>query len=262
MAVLGIITCEIFELEFAWLLENDTEVSRISVLQDSHSAHLIELLKARQLPKLQCLPHPHSFLPEPGKPLEVLIRVMALGLHRNRRVLGNALAKAAHALQPKIDALLLGYGLCGGALTDARGVVDVKLPLYQPMDGDHPVDDCVALCLGGHKRYYAEQCHTAGTFFLTPGWSRHWRRMLDKGSLKVSQPGLKRLLADYERVMLVQNQAMPDEELQRRGDEFARLTGLRKETQAGTMSPLKAAWVSAKAAARSQSECNLQGLSQ
>jgi hypothetical protein len=252
MAVVGIITCEIFELEFARLLGEDRQISRISILRDSHSAHLIELLEARQLPHLQCLPHPHSFHPEPGEPLEVLIQVLALGLHRNRHVLSHALAKAAHALEPKLDALLLGYGQCGGALKDIRTVVDVALPLFQPMDEDCAVDDCVALCLGGHQRYYTEQRHTAGTFFLTPGWSRHWRRMLDKQSTEVSQPGLKRLLSDYERVLLIQTPALPDTQLCQRGDEFARLIGLRKETQVGTMAPLIAAWESAKAALQSQ----------
>jgi hypothetical protein len=71
MAVIGIITCEILELEFARLLEDDAEVGRISVLEDSHSRHLIELLTARQIPHLRCLPHPHAFTPEPGNSLEV-----------------------------------------------------------------------------------------------------------------------------------------------------------------------------------------------
>jgi hypothetical protein len=259
MAVLGIITCEILELEFARLLGEDAEVGCINVLEDSHSARLIELLEARQAP-LRRLPHPHAFAAEPDEPLEVLVRVLALGLHRNRRVLRNALAKAAQALQPRIDALLLGYGLCGGALDNARAVVDVALPLFQPMDGEHAVDDCVALCLGGRARYYGEQCKCAGTFFLTPGWSRHWRRMLDLRSGEVSQPGLKRLLSGYQRALLVQTPVLDDDELQRCGVEFAHHTGLRLETQMGTLAPLAAAWEAAKAAVRSKSVLNAAGV--
>lgn len=258
MAVLGIITCEILELEFARLLGEDAEVARINILEDKHSERLIRLLKQRQAP-LRCLPHPHAFAAEPGASLELLVRVLALGLHRNHRVLRDALAKAAHEMRPNIDALLLGYGLCGGALDDARSVLDVDLPLFQPMDGEHPVDDCVALCLGGRERYYGEQRKCAGTFFLTPGWSRHWRRMLDPGSGRVSQPGLQRLLSGYRRALLVRTPALADDELQRRGADFVRHTGLRLETQTGTMAPLSAVWEAAKEAVRSKSVFNTVG---
>jgi hypothetical protein len=257
MAVLGIITCEVLELEFARLLGEDREVRRITILEDSHSKRLIELLETRRIEHLRCLPHPRAFTPEPGLPLEVLVRVLALGLHRNRRVLRDALAKAAHQLRPSIDALLLGYGLCGGALDDPRAVVDVELPLFLPMDQGHPIDDCVALCLGGRERYYGELRKCAGTFFLTPGWSYHWRRMLDLGSGKVSQPGLKRLLSGYERALLVQTPVMADEKLQRHGHEFAQQTGLRLETERGTMTPLRAAWEAAKLTVRERSALTL-----
>jgi hypothetical protein len=170
-----------------------------------------------------------------------------MGLHRNRRVLRNTLTKSAQALRPYIDVLMLGYGLCGGALNDAQAVVDMDIPVIQPMDENHPIDDCVALCLGGRERYYNEQRKIAGTFFLTPGWSRHWRRMLDEGSGELSQPGLKRLLSDYQRALLLRSPVLPDNELQQRGLEFGRLTGLGLETQSGTLAPLTAAWNAAKA---------------
>jgi hypothetical protein len=259
MAVIGIITCEILELEFARLLGDDAEVGRISVLEDSHSARLIELLETRQVPHLRCLPHPHAFIPEPDESLEVLVRVLALGLHRNRRVLRHALAKSVQALRPYIDILMLGYGLCGGALNDARAVVDVDIPVFQPMDDNHPVDDCIALCLGGRERYYSEQRKIAGTYFLTPGWSMHWRRMLDTETGEVSQPGLKRLLSNYQRALLVRSPVLPDNELQRRGAEFGRLTGLRIESQSGTLALLIAAWNAAKVALLPGSACNSAG---
>jgi hypothetical protein len=252
MAVIGIITCEILELEFARILGDDKEIERISVLEDSHSARLIELLMERQESRLWRLPHPHAFSPEPDEPLEVIVRVLALGLHRNRRVLRNALAKAVHELHPRIGALLLGYGLCGGALDDIESVADVDVPLFLPMDNGHLVDDCVALCLGGRKRYYGEQRQCAGTFFLTPGWSQHWRRMLDSASGEVTQPGLQRLLTGYERGLLVQSPALDEEILQRRGVEFQQQTALRLETQVGTMNLLIDAWQRTKSAVRSE----------
>jgi hypothetical protein len=247
MAVLGIITCEILELEFAQILGKDPEVGRINILSDRHSAHLIERLEAQPESRLHCLPHPHAFTPEPDKLIEVLVRVLALGLHRNHKVLRNALYRSTQLLRPYIDALLLGYGLCGGALNDAKAVTDIDLPLFQPMDDGHPMDDCIALCMGGHQRYYQEQCKCAGTYFLTPGWSRHWRRMLDTDSGQTSPFGINRLLCGYQRGLLVKSPVISDSELWRRGREFSHHTGLRLETATGTLTPLTMAWQAAKA---------------
>jgi hypothetical protein len=205
------------------------------------------------------VPHPHAFAAEPGIQLEVLVQVLALGLHRNRKVLQHALSKAAHSLQGRIDALLLGYGLCGGALDDARSVVNVDVPLFQPMDGNHAVDDCVALCLGGRECYYREQRKTAGTFFLTPGWSRHWRQMLDTRSGKVSQPGLERLLSGYQRALLVETPVINARELRQHGEDFARQTGLRLEQRSGTMASLEMAWQTARASLRASPRGNGTG---
>jgi len=246
MAVIGIITCEILELEFARLLGADTEVGRVCVLEDCSSARLIELLEAEPICNLQCLPHVHAFHAEPDVPVEVLLRVLEMGLHRSRTVLRDALTMAAHELRPHVDVLLLGYGLCGNALDDPRAVLDVDVPVFLPMDQGHPVDDCVALCLGGRECYYAEQRKTPGTFFLTPGWSRHWKRMLDSHTGEVAQPGLKRVLAGYERVLMVQTPVLADDEMLRRGEEFSRQTGLRLEVRQGTMELLTTAWTNAK----------------
>ncbi|HEX5392234.1 MAG TPA: DUF1638 domain-containing protein [Rhodocyclaceae bacterium] len=248
MAVIGILTCEVLEQEFARLLGDDVDLKRITVLEDRYSARLIELLEARAVGGLQRIPHLNAFRPEPDQGLEVLVRVLPMGLHRTRQVLRKALTDAAHALRPHVDALMLGYGLCGNALEDPRAVLDVDLPLFLPMDDGHPVDDCVALCLGGRDRYYGEQCKVAGTYFLTPGWSRHWKRMLDGPSGKSGQPTMSRVLSGYERALLVQTPALADEELERRGEEFVRASGLRLERCRGSTDLLTSAWNAAKKA--------------
>lgn len=261
MAAIGIITCEVLELEFAQLLGADPEVGRISVLEDRQSARLIELLEAKGIRYLERLPHVHAFHREPHEPVEVLLRVLDMGLHRSRTVLRDALAKAAHELRPHVDALLLGYGLCGNALEDPRAMLDVDLPVFLPMDQGHPVDDCVALCLGGRDCYYAEQRKMPGTFFVTPGWSQHWRRMLDSHSGEVAQPLLKRVLAGYDRALLVQTPALADDEMRRRGAEFSRQTGLRLEVRQGTMDLLTVAWAAAKNAVQSKMGADDKGAS-
>ena len=246
MAVIGIITCEIFELEFAKLLHDDAVVSRITIIEDRCSTKLIKLLESKNVSSLQCLPHLNSFVHEPDMRLEVLVRVLEIGLHRTGKMLTTTIADTIHSMQPRVDALLLGYGMCGGALSNVHSQVDLHVPLFQPMDHDRPVHDCVALSLGGSERYYREQRKTAGTYFLTPGWSQHWRSMHDGCSGMASQSGIERLLSGYERALLVQTPAISSDELYNQGIEFSQMTGLRLEPLVGTMAPLVTAWESAK----------------
>jgi hypothetical protein len=246
MAVLGILTCEILELEFAHLLATDPDVAGVTVLEDARSAHLIELLESRGLRNLQRIPHIRSYHPEPTEQLEVVIRVMELGLHRNRKVMQQALMAAARELGRHLDALLLGYGLCGNALGNPEELLDLDIPVFIPMDKGHPVDDCVGLLIGGRECYYAEQCKTPGTFFMTPGWACHWRKIFE-GSHGAADDALKRLFAHYERSLLIVTPVMREDEMKRRAEEFNQLLGLRVETRQGTLDLLTETWNSAKA---------------
>jgi hypothetical protein len=259
MAVIGIITCEIFELEFAKLLNEDSDVSRITVLEDDNSEQFIKLLNSLDYPNLQCLPHPHSYTPEPDINLEVLMQVLEIGQHRSRKILTSSIVRVVKSLQQRVDVLLLGYGMCGGVLTNISELLDVDIPVFQPMDGNHPVHDCVALSLGNGDKYYSEQRKKAGTYFLTPGWSQHWRKMLDMGVNKLSQPGIERLLSGYERALLVHTPAISRENLRKQGVEFEKATGLHLEAQDGTMAPLVSAWDLAKSAIYSGTALKVAG---
>lgn len=255
MAVIGIICCEVLELEFCKLLGEDVEIGRISVIEDRQSMHLLELLEAKQVRGLSRLPHVHAFSSEPGIALEVILRVLQIELHRNRAVLRSALSKAAHEFSPHIDAMLLGYGLCGDPLSDPRAFLEVEIPVFLPMDQGHLVDDCVALCLGGRERYYAEQRKVPGTFFLTPGWSQHWKLLL-AGDNHLSSTRMRRVLSGYERALAVKTPAISTRELLRNGREFCLQAGLRLELCPGTMGLLTEAWNAAKQFLRSKLEAS------
>lgn len=49
MGVLGILTCEVLELEFAHLLVRDPEIRRITVIEDKRSKRLVEVLQSRAM---------------------------------------------------------------------------------------------------------------------------------------------------------------------------------------------------------------------
>ena len=178
MAVIGVLTCEILELEFANLLGTDTDVCRISVLDDERSVRLTAALEFMGTPNIHRISDIKAFSSTLENHTEVLIRVLELGLHNRKQTLQEGLINAALEFGPYVDALLLGYGLCGNALEKPGELLsEAGVPVFIPMDEDHPVDDCIGLLIGGRECYYKEQCKVAGTFFMIPGWTYHWKRI-------------------------------------------------------------------------------------
>lgn len=248
MAVLGILTCEILELEFSHILGKDQDIAQITVVEDVQSVRLLESLKSNGKKNLQQIPEVSGFSPSNQDNLEILVRVLELGLHERKKRLQEGLKEAALEMGPHVDALLLGYGLCGNALEQPAELLSgAGVPIFIPMDEDHPVDDCVGLLIGGRKCYYEEQCKIAGTFFMIPGWVKHWRRIFDKDFGNMSVDMAKRLFAHYERSLLIPTPVMEADEMREDVDEFNALFGFRSDVRKGTMSILEETWDAAKA---------------
>jgi len=79
-------------------------------------------------------------------------------------------------------------GPCPEELLSEAGV-----PIFIPMDDDHPVDDCIGLLIGGRNCYYGEQRKIAGTSFMIPDWTYHWKRLFDQDFGNMSLDIVKRL---------------------------------------------------------------------
>jgi hypothetical protein len=221
MGILGILTCEILELEFAQLVGNDPELARITVLEDERSARLLEVLESKNVKNLNRITDLKTFTPDHQNQIEVLIQVLELALHNRRRTLQQGLIEAACKLGPHVDALMLGYGLCGNALEKPGELLsEAGVPIFIPMDEDHPVDDCVGLLIGGRECYYSEQCKIAGTFFMIPGWTYHWKRMFDQEFGNLSIDMAKELFKNYERSLLVSTDTMSQDEMSRNSKVF------------------------------------------
>jgi hypothetical protein len=247
MAILGILTCEILELEFAYLLNSDTDVDRITVLENGRSIRMLDELAAAETPNLNRIANLDSFAPDRDNRLEVLVHVLELGLHNHKNLLQQGLVDAARQMGLRVDALLLGYGLCGNALEKPDELLaDAGVPVFIPMDEDHPVDDCIGLLIGGRDRYYGEQCQVAGTFFMIPGWTIHWKRMLEQECGNLSVDMARRLFKDYERSLLISTPIMSLEEMKQNSKAFNALFGLRSDICKGTLSILQKTWDAAK----------------
>ena len=247
MGVLGILTCEILELEFAYLLSTDTDISRVTVLENSRSARILESIESAGSVNPDRISALEAFTPKPQKCMEVLVNVLELGLHSRKQLLQEGLVEAACEMGSRVDALLLGYGLCGNALEKPDALLsDAGVPIFIPMDEDHPVDDCVGLIIGGRRAYYEEQCKVAGTFFMIPGWTRHWRRIFDKEFGNLSVDMARRLFKNYERSLLISTPIMSEETMKQNSNEFNTLFGFRQEIRQGTLQILMESWEEAK----------------
>ena len=255
MAIIGILTCEILELEFANLLGTDTDVNRITVLEDERSVRLLAALESMRTSNVNRIADIKAFSPNSENHTEVLIRVLELALHNRKKTLQQGLINAALEFGPHVDALMLGYGLCGNALQKPDELLsDADVPVFIPMEEDHPVDDCIGLLIGGRECYYGEQCKVAGTFFMIPGWTYHWKRMFEQEFGNMSLEIAKRLFRNYERSLLISTPIMSLEEMRRNSEPFNERFGFRTEVREGTLGIRKKTWDSAKAFLNSKND--------
>jgi len=248
LAVIGVLTCEILELEFAHLLARDPDIARVTVLDNTFAARFIEASESAGRHRPRKIPILKSFSPDSSDQLEVLVYVLEIALHNRKRRLQDALVKATKEMSRYVDGIVLGYGLCGNALEKPEELLkEAGVPIYIPMDEDHPVDDCVGLIIGGRENYYGEQCKVAGTFFMIPGWTRHWRGIIEVEHGGFDPDMAKQVFANYERTLLVTNAVLPEEAMRQNIEEFNRLFGFRTEVREGTLNILQSTWESAKA---------------
>ena len=79
------------------------------------------------------------------------------GLHNEPASLRSRLQEAIDAAPPGYDAIVLGYGLCGGA---TAGIEAHGVPVVLPR-----AHDCITLFLGARERYEAELRGTPATYW-------------------------------------------------------------------------------------------------
>lgn len=249
MAILGILTCEILELEIAAIVSDDRQISRITIVDDINAQHLIETIETRGLHFVHRIPHLSVFDPE-RTGYEVLIRVLKVGLHRHRDILRKCLKQGAGHMDRFIDALLLGYGQCGGALAEPTDIIDIHCPVLYPKDNAYPVADCVGLYFNGNEEYYREQRRVAGTYYLTPGWCRHWPDMFGKADdnhpKKISSRLCRRMLRGYKRLLVIHSPVLNQMEIEAPVHDLEKLSGLDVEERKGSIQPLEKSYQEAK----------------
>ena len=94
---------------------------------------------------------------------------LEIGLHDQPVVLRSLLAGAIGRAEddPAVQQVVLGYGLCGPALT---GLAPRRCPLVVPR-----AHDCITLFLGSKERYAELMRDEPGIYWYSPGWNRAGR---------------------------------------------------------------------------------------
>ncbi len=256
MAVLGIITCEILGEEMASLIAGEHDLSSITIIDDPQAKHLMEALSQRCDTPVQPIPHVSAYLSS-GTGWEILIKVMEVGLHTHREKMRRRLRGEALAFERYIDALMLGFGLCGGALTRPGELLDLRCPLFFPREGDSPPADCISICLGGDGEYERERRREAGTYYITAGWSRYWRDALERETAvrreQLSPFFDRRIMARYERILVIDNGVTPRPLLMEGAEKLSHLTNLEICERKGSLCRLSACYREAREAVQERS---------
>jgi beta-phosphoglucomutase-like phosphatase (HAD superfamily) len=83
---------------------------------------------------------------------------------------------------------------------------------------------------------------------MIPGWTRHWKELFKKEYGKFDVEFIRRIfgMSNYERSLLIPNEALPVEQMRQNIAEFNRLFGFRTELLEGSLDILNDTWASAK----------------
>lgn len=123
------------------------------------------------------------------KELMVVVNVLEMALHSDGKLIKDEVYKNIRDMSRFSDGILLLYGLCGNSLGDIENDLrDLSCPIYFLTDRDDKrVDDCIAVALGGNRRYEETLSRSSGIgFFFTPMWAINWSE-IDKEVNKSSK---------------------------------------------------------------------------
>jgi hypothetical protein len=98
-------------------------------------------------------------------PHVVDVRLFERGLHNEPRDLRSRLQEAIDEAPPPAEAVVLGYGLCGGA---TAGIVARDKPIVLPR-----AHDCITLFLGARERYQEQMAGPATYWYVADQLERN-----------------------------------------------------------------------------------------
>ena len=135
MGVLGILSCEILELEFAYLLNSDSDITRITILENNRSARLLEALVEVSSQASERAPAP------PAARSRRSANQMRNSAHKTRREMLRVGAKLAY-VAPSVLTITAAQALAAGSA--GSGVCSVASDTGELCETD--TDCCSGSC--------------------------------------------------------------------------------------------------------------------
>ncbi|MBU7007131.1 DUF1638 domain-containing protein [Phosphitispora fastidiosa] len=152
------------------------------------------------------------------------IEFLSMGLHLHPRKLYQEVSQAV-ARSQGYSRVILGFGLCGGAL---GGIKAPGCEMIIPR-----VHDCIPVLLGSKSRYNTLQKNHQGTFYFSGGWVEGDRMMIPEYERSCDQFGPKRALKifrmmfeNYNRLLYIHTGHPRDQATLQKTREFAEILEL------------------------------------
>ncbi len=178
---------------------------------------------------------------------------LQFGLHEYPEELRRAVIDKVNSLEGRVDAVLLGYGICN-SLKDVTK--QMRVPTVQLVG-----DDCIGVLITPEE-YDRERKICAGTLYHTPYFSRMGREWFER-KLREQMPNYEELGLDpewylnmmfngYQRVLFIDDGLGNMEEFEAASRRFADEMHLRYERRCGTLELLVDGLARTKALARAR----------
>lgn len=200
MPVMSILSCKIMQDEVVWILENDSSVDEIIVVENENirefSGKLNKVNLQHKILPIENIPLRSEINSECDKNIgceknskcgkyTVLVYLMELGLHKNPKELKTKVYETVETLAPFSSGILVFYGLCGNVLGNIEKDFEgnsFPCPVRILKDRKHRiVDDCIGATVGGTDNYLKllKSVGDAGTYLFTPMYSKGWREFIE-----------------------------------------------------------------------------------
>lgn len=192
MPVMSIISCKILQDEIIWVLENDSAIGEVLVVENENHLEFVEKLKhinisntVLPLEKIHEICKGNKENKEAGVPHTLIVDLLELALHSRPEVLKKGVYDTVENLCACSSGILLFYGLCGNVLGNIEKDFESKGPGCRVRilkdDTSRIVDDCIGATLGGAANYLKvlKSVSKVGTYLFTPMYALAWREILD-----------------------------------------------------------------------------------
>lgn len=183
MSFMCIIACRIFEDEIIHLIQNDTQISGVFILDGPDAVGILSKLSENKIHHTICSRDEVEALMhnEQDEAYYILLNILGFSLDASPQLLKENVYKEVGVMSEYADSILIFYGLCGNVLGNInRDFAHLSCPVHilREENGDI-IDDCIGASLGGRKPYLAalKGAGGEGVYFLTPMGAAFWKEM-------------------------------------------------------------------------------------